>query len=641
MKRTAPVLLMLTLAASAATVHKAPPRPGDAYVAIRAGNHALLRQWIAAGWDVNAADDRGNTPLIDAAAVGNPATVRLLLDAGAKVNAANNLGMTPLLMGAPEAAKVKMLIEAGADVNAASGMGRTPIVAAASVPGNTASVQMLLAKGADWKPADKLGINALLAASYANNLAAVRMLADKGAAVTYAPPKFGTALHGAAMNQNVAMARFLLARGAKVEALADFSNPVRHGTVALDKLTPLMFAVSYGPVEMVRLLLDAGADVNARDTRGMTPLMLAVASEQQDPVIVKLLLSRGARAEDKSPAGETALDWARKFNRRAVLALFGAQPTPVTAISTETASVSDREAIERGVAILEKSQITFFRQSGCVACHNGVTTAMAVRQARSRVATSPATAAEFTQALMGQTNMFAPMVAQMIDPPGAIDSVLYPLMGMRAMDMEPGRASDAFAVYALRHHRNGQWFNGGIARSPISEGSLQRTAFALQVLNRYLPPSMSEEYAAVKGQSIAWMAQAPVRTTDDAAMKLVALHAAGAPAVSVAQAAQALARRQHADGGFSGNPEMAADAYATGEALAAIAATGQAVQQAAVVRSGAEWLRRTQQADGSWHVRSRSAKFQPYFDGGFPHGHDQWLSNAATGWAVAALAMNE
>ncbi|MBM3793824.1 MAG: ankyrin repeat domain-containing protein [Acidobacteria bacterium] len=143
-----------------------------------------------------------------------------------------------------------------------------------------------------------------------------------------------------------------MAHSAKVDDTADYSHPVKAGIVALDKLTPLMFAVAYGPVDMVRLLLESGADVNARDTRGMTPLMLAVASEQQDPAIVKLLLSRGARREDKSAAGETALDWALKFNRRAVLALFGARPTPVIAIGTETARVSDREAIERGVAIL-------------------------------------------------------------------------------------------------------------------------------------------------------------------------------------------------------------------------------------------------------------------------------------------------
>jgi hypothetical protein len=38
-------------------------------------------------------------------------------------------------------------------------------------------------------------------------------------------------------------------------------------------------------------------------------------------------------------------------------------------------------------------------------------------------------------------------------------------------------------------------------------------------------------------------------------------------------------------------------------------------------------------------VRSRALKFQPYFDGGFPYEHDQWISAMATGWATAALAL--
>jgi len=40
-------------------------------------------------------------------------------------------------------------------------------------------------------------------------------------------------------------------------------------------------------------------------------------------------------------------------------------------------------------------------------------------------------------------------------------------------------------------------------------------------------------------------------------------------------------------------------------------------------------------------VRSRSPKFQPYFEGGFPYGHDQWISSMATGWATAALAASQ
>jgi hypothetical protein len=55
------------------------------------------------------------------------------------------------------------------------------------------------------------------------------------------------------------------------------------------------------------------------------------------------------------------------------------------------------------------------------------------------------------------------------------------------------------------------------------------------------------------------------------------------------------------------------------------------------VQRGAAFLLRTQHEDGSWHVKSRALKVQPYFESGFPHGHDQWISQAGTAWAAIAL----
>lgn len=52
---------------------------------------------------------------------------------------------------------------------------------------------------------------------------------------------------------------------------------------------------------------------------------------------------------------------------------------------------------------------------------------------------------------------------------------------------------------------------------------------------------------------------------------------------------------------------------------------------------GLHWLLQSRQPDGSWHVVSRSKPFQKYFESGFPHGNDQFLSCAATAWAVMAL----
>lgn len=58
----------------------------------------------------------------------------------------------------------------------------------------------------------------------------------------------------------------------------------------------------------------------------------------------------------------------------------------------------------------------------------------------------------------------------------------------------------------------------------------------------------------------------------------------------------------------------------------------------ATFRAGTQHLLRTQLEDGTWHVRSRALGFQPYFESGFPHGPDQFISAAATSWAVMALS---
>jgi hypothetical protein len=57
-----------------------------------------------------------------------------------------------------------------------------------------------------------------------------------------------------------------------------------------------------------------------------------------------------------------------------------------------------------------------------------------------------------------------------------------------------------------------------------------------------------------------------------------------------------------------------------------------------VYRRGADFLLRTQLEDGTWFVRSRGFGFQPFAEFGFPHGKSQFISAAATSWAVMALS---
>jgi len=85
-------------------------------------------------------------------------------------------------------------------------------------------------------------------------------------------------------------------------------------------------------------------------------------------------------------------------------------------------------------------------------------------------------------------------------------------------------------------------------------------------------------------------------------------------------------------------PAMGSDAYATGQALYALNASAMPASHA-VYQNGIGYLRNTQAADGSWHVKTRSIWIQPYFESGFPYGHDQWISAAGTTWAAMALSM--
>src|SRR5262249_2422547 len=108
----------------------------------------------------------------------------------------------------------------------------------------------------------------------------------------------------------------------------------------------------------------------------------------QDLAVVKIFLQSGANVNAHSAAGETALDWARKFGSRPVIAAlqkagahegvrYQAPPAPDRSTTRDAA-----KAVEQSIALLERSSAEFFKQSGCVACHHQDATAFAVRAAR-------------------------------------------------------------------------------------------------------------------------------------------------------------------------------------------------------------------------------------------------------------------
>jgi len=95
---------------------------------------------------------------------------------------------------------------------------------------------------------------------------------------------------------------------------------------------------------------------------------------------------------------------------------------------------------------------------------------------------------------------------------------------------------------------------------------------------------------------------------------------------------------QRSDGGWPDIASMESGAYTTGLAMMALASSGLPVSDPAYQR-GVQYLLNTQLEDGRGTLRSRAAGFQPYFDNGFPHGVDQWISAAGTSLATIALTL--
>ena len=122
-------------------------------------------------------------------------------------------------------------------------------------------------------------------------------------------------------------------------------------------------------------------------------------------------------------------------------------------------------------------------------------------------------------------------------------------------------------------------------------------------------------------------------------MRLLGLAWAGAEQGVLREAASELIAAQRADGGWAQLKTLESDAYATGQVLYALFQSRAVKTADEVYRLGTAYLLRTQAADGTWHVKSRAIGFQPYFESGYPYGHDQWISAAGASWATLALAV--
>ena len=242
----------------------------EIFEACAKGNLKAVEALIAGGTDLNQLDPDQNTPLMIAITFDQSDVTKALINGGAKLDLKNKDGTTALIsaafFGQPEV--VKLLLEKGADINAKNNTGSTAL-ASAEAPWELAKGILDFLSAIVYGPA---GVAVDYERVKAGRPVCAQILREAGG--NAAAPAGGGTLIDAVYNEDLAAVKKLIAEGANVNMRK-----------ADDGSTPLHVAVFVCNIEIVKVLLAAKADVNAKDNKGQTPVFLtALPMESLKPI---------------------------------------------------------------------------------------------------------------------------------------------------------------------------------------------------------------------------------------------------------------------------------------------------------------------------------------------------------------------
>jgi uncharacterized protein len=301
------------------------------YASAELTNPAITTKLLAAGADPNMALPSGETPLMVASSRGNLETVRALLKGGANPNATEtNGGHTALMYALSErqSAIVEELTKQGADPELASETGFTPLMFAAQ-QGDAASAKSLIKAGAKVDDAQpKTALTSLMIASAEGKVEAANVLLDSGANPNLVDANGYAALHRVVRDSDyginpeqkdaiLEITKSLLKHGANpnlriAQDKSKAADEIKRGAnafygkraaltvteILLQGATPVLLAAEVNNLDVIKALVEAGADPNIPTEQGTTALMMSAGAGTD--------VQRAREPEERAVATETA-----------------------------------------------------------------------------------------------------------------------------------------------------------------------------------------------------------------------------------------------------------------------------------------------------------------------------------------------
>jgi N-acyl-D-amino-acid deacylase len=208
--------------------------------------------------------------------------------------------------------------------------------------------------------------------------------------------------------------------------------------------------------------------------------------------------------------------------------------------------------------------------------------------------------------------------------------------------LEAGKWPSDSNLTAVTHYlveekpERGHWQHRG-SRPPSSGSDFTTTYVALRGLAYYGSPVQVAKLEERKAAISKWLREQTTKDTEDAVFQLKSLSYVDLDPSIREKAIAELLQMQRDDGGWSQNRDLESDAYATATVVETLLQEGKLEREHRSIRKGIDYLLKTQLDDGTWRVTTRAKPFQEYFESGFPHGADQFISISATAWSALAL----
>jgi hypothetical protein len=327
-----------------------------------------------------------------------------------------------------------------------------------------------------------------------------------------------------------------------------------------------------------------------------------------------------------------------RFSMRYVILLCGALCLSASSPAADIPKEKVRAAIVQAIPWLEKASAGSSKENKCFTCHNHALPVLALSEAKQRGFTvDEDNLSAQLQHILAHLKRGEQRYVEGKGQGGQVLTAGYALWALHVGGLAGDATTTAVTEYLLNDQSDKDHWTKKGTRPPSDGNEFTTTYVALRGLQEFTPEYKNAVKETRFSAVAKWLSATQPADTEDSVFRLKSLRIVQAEDAAANSAVEELLKQQRSDGGWAQKADMESDVYATGTVMAALLKTGEICRDHQAVKSGIQFLLDNQIDDGTWHVVTRADGFQPYYETGFPHGEDQFISVAASSWATMAL----